>query len=188
MDAIRFDALTRLLDAPSARRRVLQVQGIAAVSLGFAGTRIDAAYGKKRKRKLKRNQFGCVNVGKPCRGKNGHCCSGICEGKKPKKGKKDRSRCAAHGEDSCQKGQHLTACGGQTVQCTTSTGDVGSCRTTTGQAGYCAADGQCRRCGNDADCRPFCGPDAACVVCDSVLCEFGTQCVGPTDDGCAFPP
>jgi hypothetical protein len=186
MDATRFDTLVRSFAAGSTRRAVLRATGAA---LGLrAGRRPDVARARKAKKKLKRNALGCVNVGKPCRGKDKHCCSGVCRGKPPKRGERDRSRCVAHGEGGCRPGQNLTGCGGQTVQCTSSTGGVGACRTTTGKAGYCAGDGQCRQCGKDADCRPFCGPRAACVVCDSPLCELGTQCVGPTDDGCIFPP
>jgi hypothetical protein len=95
----------------------------------------------------------------------------------------------AHGEDVCQAGQNLPGCGGpQHVACTTSTGDNGACRTTTGNAGYCSGDSWCYPCRKDADCRPFCGADAACVVCSNVGCPSGTQCVGPTDDGCVVPP
>ena len=48
---------------------------------------------KKKNKKPKNNAFGCLNVGQACNGKNDKCCSGICDGKKPKKGKKDKSKC-----------------------------------------------------------------------------------------------
>jgi len=183
MDPSRLATLSRALASPT-RRGLLVLSSVAMSGpLALLGSE---AKKRKRKQKLKKNAFGCIDVGKPCRGKDSHCCSGICQGKKPKRGERDRSHCAAHGEDQCQNGQNLTGCGGQTVNCTTSTGDVGACRTTTGKAGYCAADGQCRQCARDADCRPFCGPEAACVVCEAATCEFGTQCVGPADDGCTF--
>jgi hypothetical protein len=182
MNDSRFDAWTR-------RRFGLVAGGTAAALLSLAATDFSGTtHAKKHKQKLKHNQFGCVNVGGKCRGRDKHCCSGVCNDKKPKKGEKDKSRCVAHGAGTCQPGQNLTGCGGQTVHCTTSTGGMGACRTTTGNAGYCSGDGQCRQCAKDADCRPFCGPDAACVVCSSALCEFGTICVGPTDEGCSFPP
>jgi hypothetical protein len=186
MDGSRFDSMTRLLAGTSPRRSVLL--GLASAVLGLSGARRPNGASAKKSKRLERNAFGCVNVGGTCRGRDKNCCSGRCQGKKPKKGERDRSRCVAHDEDTCKKGQNLTGCGGQTVHCTTSTGGTGACRTTTGNAGYCSGDGQCRRCRKDADCRPFCGPKAACVVCDSPLCEVGTLCVGPTDDGCIVPP
>ena len=64
---------------------------------------------KQHRQKLKRNAFGCVNVGGKCRGKDGNCCSGICDGKKPKKGKKDTSRCAGHDASTCLAGQDTCA-------------------------------------------------------------------------------
>jgi hypothetical protein len=162
----------------------------------------DGASAKKRKKKIKRNAFGCVNVGGKCRGKNAVCCSGICQGKKPKKGERDKSRCVAHDQTSCQAGQTTNACGGVNVLCTTSTGEPGgACLTTTGGAGYCAASIDCPtqaiNCTNDADCRERCGPRAGCVLCpDSEPCEAtgspsvlpSTRCVGPFSGACVPTP
>jgi hypothetical protein len=136
MDGARFDRLARALTPGSARRGV--VRGLAGAALGLV-LRPDSALttAKKRKKKkvLKRNAFGCVEVGGKCRGKDSVCCSGICEGKKPKKGKRDRSRCVAHDTGGCQP----TGGACELVpNCTTSTGDPsGLCLTTTGQAAYC---------------------------------------------------
>lgn len=71
--------------------------------------------------------------------------------------------------------------------CTTSDGLPGRCDTTTGAAGYCAADFGCFPCRKDADCRPYCGPQAACMQCVTlcVLFEETTACAGP--GGCTFP-
>jgi hypothetical protein len=50
---------------------------------------------RKRRRKVKFNEFGCVDVGKFCK-KSHQCCSGICQGKMGKK------RCKSHDRGTCQ--------------------------------------------------------------------------------------
>lgn len=180
MDVVRFDALTRSLGAQTRRRRLLA--GVAA-ALGLLTAGLpDRIDGKQRKKKLKRNAFGCVNVGGTCRGRDKNCCSGICRGKKPKKGEKDKSRCVAHDAQGCEAGQIEGFCGGTNVSCTTSTGDTqGNCDTTTGNAGYCSGQGTCEvdpPCKKDADCVPIFGAGAACVLCNNALCPAGTGCAG----------
>lgn len=129
-----------------------------------------AARKKRGKRsKLKRNAFGCVNVGGKCRGKDANCCSGICEGKKRKKGKKDTSRCMAHNVDDCPAGAN--SCLEGIIECTN-----GFCYHTTGRASFCAAGGVCFDCKRDTDCEPLTGPGAACGMC--------SDCVG--DTSCLF--
>src|SRR5687768_235577 len=81
-----FDDLIRSLFA--SRRSLLS--GGLALAAGWFGV-FDATAKNKRKKKSQKNAFRCLNVGQKCAGKNGKCCSGICNGKKPKKGKKDRS-------------------------------------------------------------------------------------------------
>lgn len=162
----------RLLD-----RRALISSAAGAMTLFGAG--LDrpnvAARRKKRKQKpLQRNEFGCVPVGKPCRGRDDVCCSGICNGRKPKKGEKDKSRCAAHDSGGCQNGQTGNAC-------ISSEGNPGHCETTTGNAGYCAgAISLCSLtepiCQTDADCQDV-DPRAACLRNDS--CTTGTICAIP---------
>ncbi|MGH2616580.1 MAG: hypothetical protein ACRDJC_15170 [Thermomicrobiales bacterium] len=183
MDASRFNRFTRARTAVPSRRVVLQ--GLVATVLGLApAVPPSAVHPKKRKKKLKRNAFGCVDVGGKCRGKDSVCCSGICQGKKPKQGEKDRSRCVAHDTGGCQAGQTDTFCGpsGQNVDCTSSAGRDGVCVRTTGNAGYCLFARGCMACTKDADCQPACGPHAACVVCAG--CAQGTACVGPGPDAC----
>jgi hypothetical protein len=185
MDAARFDALARTLGDGASRRMVL---GGVLTTLGLgtlpAG---ETAKAKNRRQQLKRNQFGCVNVGGKCRGKASNCCSGICQGKKPKRGERDKSRCVGHDAATCLPGQ--TACDGTGgfVPCTTSAGEAGDCYTTTGNAAYCSTSTACVSCRTDVDCRPFCGPQAACTPC-AVGCEQtgGTACSGIGD--CVFPP
>jgi hypothetical protein len=178
MDDTRFDALTRSFAAGVSRRTILGGV-LATVGLGALSPTVDAARKKKKKKKLQLNAFGCVDVGKPCRGKDSKCCSDICQGKKPKKGKKDRSECVGHDESTCLRGQHLAECGGvANVDCLTSAGLPGRCSTTTGNAGYCLTDGDCFPCKRDADCQAVAGPRAACIPCAAeCVATGGTACV-----------
>ena len=174
MDATRFDSLARFLTAGSSRRYLMR--GLGALGLGFGAARFpETASGKKtrkKRKKLKRNAFGCVNVGGKCRGKDRVCCSGICNGKKPKKGKKDRSRCVAHNVLDCQPGQGTCGFG--------ACGTSGACYRTTGQAGFCASNGDCVSCRKDADCDAMgFGPGAACILCEG--------CGGVSDTACFRP-
>jgi hypothetical protein len=182
MDATRFDNLTRSLQRLAPRRAALSVLGGSLAALLPRLGRDDASAKKNRKKskkKVKFNDFGCVNVGSLCKN-NGQCCSGICKGKKGKK------KCKAHDQSTCLAGQ--TACGGAVIDCVTPLGQQGFCETTTGNAGYCQVDGGCFACTKDADCVPFCGPEAACIVCENGCEEEGnTLCVGPSEDSCAFP-
>ena len=182
MDADRFDTLTRVLTSAMPRRRLLRGLASAPFGLGLACV-ADAASARKRRRKPRFNAFGCLDVGTPCAGKDTLCCSGICQGRKPRRGKTDASRCVAHDETTCRAGQ--LNCEGISVPCTTSSGRAGGCYTTTGNAGYCANDGDCFACGKDADCRPYCGPRAACIRCETGCAGIGTLCLGP--DECTFP-
>jgi hypothetical protein len=171
MDAAGFDALTRRLTSFRERRHVLASLG----GLGLAGVagRLpwDAAEAKKKRKKPKKNQFGCIDVGKKCYGKSNQCCSGICEGKKKK------SKCVAHHVRNCTPDDNscpeFVACGGN-----------GECFRTTGKAGFCGAAGtcDCAPCKKDQDCEAqgF-GEGAACIICNSdcinVNGSKGTACV-----------
>ncbi|MGH2614997.1 MAG: hypothetical protein ACRDJC_07145 [Thermomicrobiales bacterium] len=189
MDEHRFAVVTHSLTSVPSRRDVLR--GLVGAGLGLCASRLpESAAGKNgRNKKLQRNAFGCVEVGGKCRGKDAACCSGRCDGKKPRKGQKDTSRCVAHGASTCQPGHHIQdVCGGAAnVSCTTSTGDTGgACTTTTGNAAYCPREAHCRACKKDADCQPFCGKEAACIVCAGCP-EGGTACASPTSGLCDFP-
>jgi hypothetical protein len=93
MDDHGFDDLLRALSQP--RRSFLA--GVVAIAAGWRGGR-DASAKKKRKRKHRKkrrrtatpNEFGCLEVGDPCKSSD-QCCSGICDGKK------DNKSCRAHG-------------------------------------------------------------------------------------------
>jgi hypothetical protein len=172
MDFTRFDRWTRALTAATSRRTTLI--GLALGGFALASRPNSATAGKKSK-KLKRNAFGCVDVGNACRGKDGNCCSGICQGKKPKKGKKDTSRCIPHNVLGCQVEQDQ--CAGTPAQC--GSNPMGVCYRTTGNASYCGVMGACFECKTDADCEAAggFGAGAACVVCANECAPTGgTAC------------
>lgn len=193
MDQRTFDAITRAFGGERSRRAAIQRLGhgslavlLAQMGIGnltrssatAAARELEAERRKRQKRKgrkpkLQRNGFGCVPVGKACRGNSANCCSGICEGTKPKKGKKDTSRCVAHNVGACQAEQDF--CAGVEATC----GDEGTCFRTTGNASFCGDGGQCVTCQTDADCEAagfLAG--AACVVCNAECQDIsgGTAC------------
>ena len=155
--------------------------GLAALLSATTTLNIDAATAghkkrhKKHKHKNKKrnkpdnNLFGCLNVGQHCNGKDDKCCSGICDGKKPKKGKKDKSTCVGHDASTCLTGFDL--CQGVGAACS----NGGACFTTTGNAPFCAGgNGVCTVCTRDPDCvAAGFGAQAACVVCNSECPETG---------------
>jgi hypothetical protein len=188
MDGAHFDRLTRSISVDASRRVLLQ---FAAAMLGLAPLLPKASVAKKdkkKKKKLRFNEFGCVNVGGKCRGNSDNCCSGICQGKKPKKGKKDKSRCVGHDEGTCLPGQTPTSCGGsESIACVAGGGADGQCFTTTGNAAYCSDEGDCFPCKKDADCIGVCGAGAACVRCAAACAETGgTACLGATPNSCSI--
>jgi hypothetical protein len=173
MDDARLDALAQNLAAGHSRR--ISIRLLAGLAIGNSLARADLVEGKRKKRKRKRfafNEFGCVNVGGKCRGRDSVCCSGRCRGKKPKPGKADRRHCVAHDTGGCMGTDRVCP----SVLCTTSIGHAGGCTTTTGNAPYCADFVTTTPCNKDADCVPFCGPLAACFVCNGVS---GGHCAGP---------
>jgi hypothetical protein len=180
MDAPRFDRWTRSLTDTVSRRSVL---GLAGAALGLAATRFPGIATAKKKhkkkvpKKLTRNSFGCVDVGKACRGNSANCCSGICDGRKPKRGKQDKSQCVAHDASTCQAGNDGEVCGGLfNIECTNISGNLSTCHTTTGNAGYCPTYVQCTVCRRDSDCEPLYQGGAACLRCAE--CTEGTACAG----------
>ncbi len=174
MDTHRFDALARTLISRASRRGVLAglASGLLAVlPLTIGGEEIKARKKRRKTKKPRLNAFGCVNVGQACAGNDGLCCSGSCEGEKPKKGKKDTSRCLAHHSGDCTTALNVCTVGLPASKC----GEAGAdahCLTTTGNAAYCAhmetfdPETNCRPCGKDTDCEADFGPGTACVVLD----------------------
>ena len=188
MDGSRFDSLTRALGDNSSRRSVVAALVAAFGLAALFGDRLEAEANRRRKRnRAKPNAFGCLNVGQKCRGKDLKCCSGLCQGKKPKKAEKDTSRCVGHHASTCRADQQRPECGGaEDSRCTNATGIPGLCAVTTGNAGYCLHDVDCYPCRKDTDCEPFCGAGAACIPCAGLCANHGgTACAGI--DECVFP-
>jgi hypothetical protein len=185
MDADRFDRFARSLATAHTRRRALAATLGGLLTLGALPG--EAKKGKGKKKKSKTNAFGCVDVGKACRGRNGKCCSGICQGKKPKKGKKDRSKCVAHNAGICIA-EADTCTVGTDVPCNPSNPSC-FCTLTTGNAGFCAAfsggpAGHCRVCRKDTDCAAEFGAGAACLVLGGACT---TLCLATGRTACAPP-
>jgi hypothetical protein len=159
-----FDAAVRQLATRLSRRGLWGVA--SAIALSTTTLRLPAMDAKKRKKakKLQRNSFGCVDVGKPCRGNSANCCSGICQGKKPKKGEKDKSTCVAHNVGGCLANQDLCLIK-EAVSCGAS--ERGVCARTTGNASFCGdfENIACFDCTKDTDCEAEFGTGAACVIC-----------------------
>lgn len=194
MDATRFDNLARALERRSPRRAALGMLGGGLAAL-LTRLRIERVEAKKGKKKPKLNEYGCVNVGGKCRGKDALCCSGICQGKKPKKGKADKRKCVAHNVGSCTPQRSLCVTGSAVSYCTPGKFDA-VCVATTGNAGYCASNvglgpANCRICSTDQECEAQGFPaGSACVIltgpgcvgasdCNGINGSQGTACVPP---------
>lgn len=168
MDAKRFDRLARVLTGSSSRRTLLA--GFTGALAALAARLVPGGVGARNKRRPKKlpnlGPFGCQKVGGRCNGRNGLCCSGLCVGKTPKAGEKDKSQCVAR-NTSAECGPDHDHCDA-TVSCTTSAGNPGECGFTTGRGGYCfdvdRPDLPCRR---DPECQQTLGQSAACVWCQS---------------------
>lgn len=174
-------ALRELATRPTARRSLL-----SALAAGLLAPAAASAKKKRRKRRRSRkppppNAFGCLDVGVACRGDSDACCSGICQGNKPKRGKKDASRCVAHNTGGCQLADNSCGIDVPDVPC----GADGLCVRTTGNADFCAdvtGPVACAACRRDADCQGAFGAGAACMLCNNGrLCPQtgGRVCIGP---------
>jgi hypothetical protein len=131
------------------------------------------------------NEFGCLSVGQPCAGDSTLCCSGVCEGEAPKKGKSDTSVCTAHGQGTCvqETPDFCSAPDAQEAVCNSS---ICACLTTTGGSNFCAElnASRCAVCKRDADCELLgFPPGSACTSfsrgrCDD-FCQSGFVCAAP---------
>lgn len=165
MHPARFDRLARSRPVGASRRSAL------AVALGVIGLGAVRPDDSRAKKKAKPNQFGCLNVGQPCGGKDSKCCSGICQGKKPKKGKKDKSRCAGHNEGGCSPERNVCTVADPAVSNCNASNETAVCFVTTGSGVFCGNVAifsevtNCRVCAHDSDCTgggfP---PGSACVL------------------------
>jgi hypothetical protein len=180
-----FATLTRAVAGLPSRRSLLS--GLTGLGLGLGAARLpDIATAKKRrhkkrKLKVKRNFFGCVEVGNPCANAS-DCCSGICDGKKGKK------TCQVHGAGTCDQeadgycqaeDPELTACNDVPgCLCWRTTSDSQFCGDLNGESGS-----SCAVCRKDADCEALGFPaGSACVPVGGGNCSpspCGTACLVP---------
>jgi hypothetical protein len=192
MDESHFDTLVRRAASATSRRSFLGLTlGGLLAALGL--TDAAAKNGKRKKRKKRRkpvlNEFGCVDVGKACNGNDALCCSGICQGKKPKNGEKDKSRCVAHDTLGCTPERNNCVPGNPEVSLCNLPDPGGVCLTTTGNAGFCAvtefdAELFCQPCRTDQDCVKIgFKPGSACIN----LAGCAEICPG-TDNRACMPP
>jgi hypothetical protein len=193
---MQFAMLLRRITVPVSRRET--ARALAGIGLTVGLTRagqLPTSARKKQKRKPKfkpqRNAFGCADVGSLC-AKNDQCCSGACAGSKREK------RCQAHdvgsraGGGLCEPGDTNFCTSFAGSLCNSTADEPGTCLTTTGKAGFCAFTNPlyaCVKCGKDADCQQFCGPQAAYIDCPACagqgIDNTGTACVG-IDNSCIF--
>jgi hypothetical protein len=141
--------------------------------------------------KLKLNNYRCVAVGNPCRGRAKVCCSGICKGPKPTKGLPDRSRCVAHNVGGCTRDRAL--CINPTLAKCSATA---YCLVTTGKAPFCAENEgfdhqlNCLRCRKDTDCEELgFGAGSACVLLHTEgACAMGCEGINDSEGTACLPP
>jgi hypothetical protein len=102
------------------------------------------------------NEYGCIEVGQPCRGDSALCCSGICEGAAPAAGQPDESRCVAHDMGTCQQGGPGVCTSDAPQNLTCNNNARCRCISTTAGSNVCAAlrplPEMCATCQRDADC------------------------------------
>ena len=214
MDQVSFNALTRTLCHLPSRREVLR--GLASAGLGLGVLWLPEIAEAKKKRKNKKgkkepkktsqtqnppgdtpplempplvfNQYGCVEVGQPCRGDNTNCCSGICQGAAPAEGQPDDSRCIAHGAGTCSQ-QGPGVCLSQNPNLLTCNNENCVCWRTTAGSNFCgerfgsalSKESECRR---DADCDALgFPPGTACAPVSEGYCSgittTGMACMIP---------
>jgi hypothetical protein len=193
MNRNRISDLTRSLIGKLSRRNLVAslIGGVFGTTTTLFPQVLNAKKKRRRKKRKNRkqnpqevifNDFGCVDVGGSC-ANSGYCCSGICQGQK------GQQTCRAHDSSTCQ-GED--SCFDTTFPCATTTGEEGGfCMVTTGAAAYCGAATaiRCFDCSKDADCVPYCGPQAACIACADCVAINGeeTACAGPSATSCNIP-
>ena len=205
MGTHRFEMIVRMLSSRTTRRGTVAALGRGLfMSTPWVVALSDARAKKHRRKKKQKNKqpplpvnlFGCLNVGQSCRGDSANCCSGICQGGKPKRGKPDTSVCVAHNDGGCTPERNACTAADPKV---TACGLSGTCTITTGQASFCAstsgvsAERNCVVCNKDSDCEALgFGPGSACaLVVGAPNCEdAGGTCAGVNGSngtGCFAP-
>jgi hypothetical protein len=136
------------------------------------------------------SQYGCIEVGQPCRGDSTNCCSGICEGAAPTAEQPDQSRCIAHDTGTCkQAAEGLCTAPDIGLATCNNRSDSGCFRTTAG-SNYCGelfggpGISQCVSCQRDAVCLAAGLPPAsACAPVSegscAGICSTGMACLVP---------
>ena len=189
------------LRAAPTRRDVLRGLTATGLGLGLPVVPAIADAREKRRKKPKRtkrpkrakpNQYGCLEVGDPCRRRQ-QCCSGICAGKRGKK------RCRAHGAARCPQKTPGA--------CTAKYNDIPSlkcdarcfCYRTTAGSNFCSQGvyndkRNCAVCRRDADCVALgfppgsaCAPIPRSGTCAG-FCDTGTACLAPCAVDLPAPP
>jgi hypothetical protein len=203
MDSKRFDSLARTVGRRRSRRSAFQALAAAALTAASARVGLSEEPAVAADEVTVERHFGCLNVGQACNGDDGKCCSGRCEGKPARRGKRtkngtrrrdrtDQSKCVAHDEAECTTGQDTCSDASNGVAVPCGFRGRGACFQTTGNAGFCGRiEGgnpprfRCEECTKDSECVALgYGADSACVVCETD-CQFRTKnataCVGPED-------
>ncbi len=193
MDATCFDALTHALASGATRRAAVRALG-AALGAGVllpVGANDTTGKKKRRKKPLPLNQFGCLNVGAKCRGKSTLCCSGVCTGRKPKKGKRDQRKCVAHNAAGCAPEINFCVAPPSAAFCNPVVPHA-VCMVTTGRGNFCgnragtSDENNCRLCARDKDCEALGFPlGSACVMLAGTNC--GSNCATTGARACVPP-
>jgi hypothetical protein len=196
VDQNRFGALTRLMTTGPSRREVMR--GLAGAGLGLGILRLPGlAKAKKKHKKAPQpvlNEFGCLDVGQPCRGNSALCCSGVSKGKKPKKGKPDKRVCAAHHTGNCTPQRAICEVEAPVLSLCDLPSDTSHCVHTTGNAVFCGSllgfteSIHCRACAKDSDCLAFgFAPGSACAILAGSVCDEGAVCASTEGRACVPP-
>lgn len=184
VDQIVLRAITRTISDGLSRRDVLRGLAGAGLGLGMLHSPVTVDAKKKRKRKqrnpkAKPNNYGCLEVGDPCKTAE-QCCSGVCEGKQGKK------RCRSHDTGTCDQDLPGLCSPTPTIAPCNNSGTC-FCMITTANSSFCAQLGQshCTACRKDADCiAQGLPPGSACLPTTGFLCatdcpETGMVCLPP---------
>jgi hypothetical protein len=184
LEAQRFDTFARLLARTTTRRRLFFSLALSPFAGILAARHAeDAAARRKRKKRAKKpkpNEYGCLEIGKSCNVEE-QCCSGICEGKREKR------KCRAHGIGTCEQNEPGLCEAGNPLD-TVCNGECLCVRTTAG-SNYCGTllmPSACADCKKDADCEAQGFPTGtACVpfggefTCAGQCEETGMACIVP---------
>jgi hypothetical protein len=180
MDGSQLDHIVRSFT--DSRRSLLGAM-LAAAAGWLSANSTEAKKKRKRKKKDKKpkpNEFGCLEVGDPCKSEE-QCCSGICEGKRGKR------TCRAHDTGTCDQ-DRPGYCAEGNPYLTLCNGGKGVCYRTTAGSNVCVDELHCAECQRDADCEALGHPaGATCAPVGGELscagrCESGMACVFLTGD------